>query len=106
MYCANVLAMYLINNTLYFCFVDKAINVNKRNIFQEVKEFQKQEYQSRNFQAVMEWLKETIELSNLGYKNKVTANLKIKTEYDAVEIKAKTGHLKCHVYAWERQREK
>jgi len=48
----------------------------KRSIFQGVKEFQKQEFQSRNFQAVMEWLK----LSDLVYKSKVTSNLTIKTE--------------------------
>jgi len=48
----------------------------RRNIFQEVKEFQKQEFQSRNFQAVMEWLK----LSDLVCKNKVTSNLTMKTE--------------------------
>jgi len=28
----------------------------------------------------MEWLKETIKLSNLAHKNKVTADLNIKTE--------------------------
>jgi len=33
----------------------------KRNIYEEVKEFQKQECHSQNFQTVMEWLKETIE---------------------------------------------
>jgi len=73
----------------------------KRNIFQEVKEIQKQDYHSQNFQAVMEGLKDTMDLSSLAYKNKVTAYLTIKTEKDAVEIKAKTGHLNCHIYAWE-----
>jgi len=58
----------------------------KRNIFQAVKGFRKQEIQSRNFQAVMEWLKDTVELSNLAYENKVTSNLTMKTENDAVEI--------------------
>jgi len=33
----------------------------------------------------------------------VTANLKTQTENDTVEIKAKTGHLACHIYAWEWQ---
>jgi len=76
-------------------FTDKSYSVNikmnnlydlyltyqgKRNIFQEVKEFQKQEYHPRKFQAVMEWLKETIELSNLAYINKVTSNLTMKAE--------------------------
>jgi len=42
----------------------------KRNIFQEVKGFQKQGYQPRNFQAVMKRLKNTVELSNLVYKTK------------------------------------
>jgi len=77
----------------------------KRNIFQEVKGFQKQESQSRNFQAVMEWLEDAIELSNLAYKNKITANLTMKTEKDAVEIKTKTRHLECHIYEWEWQKE-
>jgi len=39
----------------------------KRNIFQEVEGFQKQEYQSRNFQVEMEWLKDTVESSSLAY---------------------------------------
>jgi len=49
----------------------------------------------------MERLRDTVELSNLAHKNKVNANLTIKTENDAVGIKAKTGHLTCHIYAWE-----
>jgi len=94
-------------------FTDKSYSVNikmnnlydlyltyqgKRNIFQEVKEFQKQEYHPRKFQAVMEWLKETIELSNLAYINKVTSNLTMKAESDSVEIKARTRHLECYSY--------
>ena len=77
----------------------------KRNIYQEVKEFQKQECQSRNFQAVMEWLKETIKLSALAYKYKVIADLTTETEKDAVNIKAKTKHFKCYIYESEWQRE-
>jgi len=38
----------------------------KRNIYEEVKEFQKQECHSRNFRVVMQWLKEKVELSNLA----------------------------------------
>ena len=41
-----------------------------------------------------------VELSYLAYKNKVNANLTMKTENDAVGI-AKTGHLTSHIYAWE-----
>jgi len=78
----------------------------KRNIFQEVKAFQKQDSHSRNFQAVMEWLKDTVELSNLAYKNKVRSNSTIKTENDAVGIKARTKHLECYIYEWEWQKEK
>jgi len=78
----------------------------KHNIFQEVKGFQKQEYQSRNAQAVMQWRKDTLELSNLAYRNKVTSNLTMKTESDAVQIKARTRHLECYIYEWERQKEK
>jgi len=54
----------------------------------------------------MEWLRDTVDLSNLAHQNKVTANLTIKTEKIAVGIKARTGHLKCHIYAWEWQRGK
>jgi len=32
--------------------------LGKRNIFQEVKGFQKQDSHSRNFQTVMEWLRD------------------------------------------------
>ena len=110
-----------ISNVLYPCFTDKSYSVNikmnnlydlslayqgKRIIFQEVKGFEKQEFQSRNFQAVMEWLKDTVELSNLAYKNKVTANLTMKTESDVVEIKARTRRLECYIYEWEWQKEK
>jgi len=90
-------------NNLYGIYL---VYQGKRNIYQEVMEFQKQEFQSRNFQAVMECLKETIELSNLAYKNKVTANLTIKTENDAVEIKVRTKHLECYIYEWDWQQEK
>jgi len=38
------------NNNLYDLYLAYQ---GKRNIFQEVKEFQKQEFQSQNFQAVM-----------------------------------------------------
>jgi len=54
----------------------------------------------------MEWLKDTVELSNLAYKNKATSNLTMKTENDAVEIKARTKHLECHSYEWGWQKEK
>jgi len=47
-----------------------------------------------------------VDLSNLAHQNKVTSNLTIKTENDAVGIKAITGHLKCYIYAWEWQKEK
>ena len=77
----------------------------KRNIFQEVKEFQKQDFHSLNFQAVMEWLRDTVELSNRAYKNKVTSNLTVKTENDAIETKARTRHLECYIYEWEWQKE-
>ena len=78
----------------------------KRNIFQEVKEFEKQEYQSRNFQAVMERLRGMVDLSYLAYKTKVTSNLTMKIENDAVETKARTRHLECYIYEWEWQEEK
>jgi len=54
----------------------------------------------------MEWLKNTLELSNLAYKNKVTSNLTMKNESDAVEIKTRTRHLECYIYEWEWQKEK
>lgn len=73
----------------------------KRNIFQEVRKFQKQNFNSQNFQDVMEWIREAMELSNLAYQNEVIANLTLKTENDAVEIKVKTGYLTCHLYAWK-----
>jgi len=72
----------------------------KRNIYEEVKEFQKQECHSQNFQAIMEWLKETIKLSNLAHKNKVTADLNKKTETKAVKTKAKTKCSECYIYEW------
>jgi len=78
----------------------------KRNIFQEVKGFQKQDSHSRNFQAVMEWLRDTVDLSKLAYQSKVTSKLTIKTENAAVGIKAKTGHLECYIYGWDWQQEK
>jgi len=77
----------------------------KRNIFQEVEKFRKQEFQLRNFQAVMEWLKDMVDLSSLAYKNKVTSNLIMKTENDAVEIKDRTRYLECYIYEWEWQKE-
>jgi len=49
----------------------------------------------------MEWLKETIKLSSLAHKNKVIADLNIKTEKDA----ARARSLECFIYVWEWQRE-
>ena len=49
----------------------------------------------------MEWLRDTVDLSNLAYQNKITSNLTIKTENDAVGIKAKTKHLECYIYEWQ-----
>jgi len=53
----------------------------------------------------MEWRKETTELSSLAHKNKVTADLNIKTEKDTVKIKSRTKYLECYIYVWEWQRE-
>jgi len=61
----------------------------KRNIFQEVKEFQKQDFHSQNFQAVMEWLRNTVDLSNLAHQNKVTSNLTIKLRKMRLKSKPK-----------------
>jgi len=47
----------------------------------------------------MSWLKETIELSNPTYKKKATAEAKIKIDGAAINMKARTRHLKCHIYA-------
>jgi len=44
----------------------------------------------------MEWLRGTVELSNFAYKYEVTSDLTMKTENDAVEIKASTRHLECY----------
>ena len=52
----------------------------------------------------MEQLKETIKLSNLAHKNKVTADLNIRTEKDTFKIKARTKHLECYIYEWEWQK--
>jgi len=69
----DILPKFFKMNNLYDLYLTYQ---GKRNIFREVEEFRKQEFQSRNFQAVMEWLK----LSDLVYKNKVTFNLIMKTE--------------------------
>jgi len=53
----------------------------------------------------MEWLKETIKLSNLAHKNKVIADLNTKTERDTVKINAKTKCLEYYIYEWEWQKE-
>jgi len=78
----------------------------KRNIFQEVKEFQKQESQSRNFQTIMEWLRNTVELRSITHKNEVTSVWQTEIENNAVEIKARTRHLECYIYEWEWQEER
>jgi len=78
-------------------------HLGERNIYGEVKEFRKQECHSENFQTIMTWLKETINLSELAHKNKVVADLNIKTATKAVKIKAKTKHVECCIYSWEWQ---
>jgi len=82
MYCVRMLIMYCI----VVCRWKYSVNIRmenwydlslayqgKRNIFQEVKGFQKQDSHSRNFQAVMEWLRDTVDLSNLAYQNKISS---------------------------------
>jgi len=75
----------------------------KRNIYEEVKKYQKRECHSVNFQTIMNWLKETIKLSEVAHRNKVVADLNIKTATKAVKIKAKTKHSECYIYSWEWQ---
>ena len=41
----------------------------------------------------MEWLRETMELSNFVYQSKT-----MKTENAAVEVTTKTRHLGCYIY--------
>ena len=54
----------------------------------------------------MERLRDTVDLSNFAYQNKITSMLTIKTENDAVGIKAKTKHLEYYIYEWEWQQGK
>ena len=49
----------------------------------------------------MNWLKETIKLSNLTYKKEAIAEAKIKNERDAANMKTRTRHVECYVYARE-----
>ena len=66
------------------------------------KNFENKNFNHENFQAVREWLKGTIELSKLAYKNRETAKLSMKTESKAAEIKTRTRHLECYIHEWER----
>jgi len=80
--------------------------LEKRNNFQEAKNFQKSDSDSRNFQAVMEWLRDIVDLSDFAYQYKVNSNLTIKYGNAAAGLKAKTERLACYIYEWQWQREK
>ena len=75
--------------------------LEKRNIFQEVKEFQKQDFRSQNFETVMEWLKETVEISNIAHEREIIAHLMLKSDENVLTIVTKTKHLECQIDAWE-----
>jgi len=46
----------------------------------------------------MKWLKETIELRSPTYKKEATAEAKPKTDWNAVNMKARARLLECHNY--------
>jgi len=79
-------------NNLYDLYV---AHLGERNIYEEVREFQNRECHSANFQTIMNWLKELIKLSEIAHRNKVIADLNIKTTTKAVKIKAKTKYCEC-----------
>jgi len=75
-----------------------------RNIFHEARTFQKNDSNSQNFQSVMEWLLDMVDLSDFAYQNRVTWNLTIKYGNAAVGIEALTEHLK-YIFEWQREKQ-
>jgi len=62
--------------------------LEKRKIYEKVKEFQKQENHSRNFAIIMDWINETIEISQFASQQAVTACLMLKTDEETLLITA------------------
>jgi len=76
-------------------------HLEKRNIYEEIQEFRKHEGHSENFQTIMDWLKETMTLSEITQQNKVVTDLNIKTATKAIKIEEKTKNLACYIHSWE-----
>ena len=87
------------------CKYQNLFDVYVRNIFQEVRNFQKNDSDSRNFQSVMEWLLDMVDLRDFAYQNKVTSNITIKYGNAAVGIKARMEPLKCYIFEWQREKQ-
>jgi len=59
----------------------------------------------KNFEEIISWLQDLIQLCENSDQNHITANMLIKNEEAAVKITAKVTDDDCRIYSWEWQNE-
>ena len=69
--------------------------VHQKNIYDEVKNFQKQDYHSLNFCKVMEWLQESLEMQQCSHIDEVITTLLMKLPEHCLILKAMITKNKC-----------
>jgi len=69
--------------------------LSQKNIYDEVKNFQKQEQDSPNFCQVMEWLQESMELLKHERIDEIETVLNLKTKNERLTLKAEMKDKSC-----------
>jgi len=70
-------------------------HITKRNIYDDVAQFQKQKYHLNNFAAIMKWLQEAIAMQACEHIAEVITNLKIRVEEETLVIEAEIEEKQC-----------
>jgi len=74
-----------------------AAYMSQRNIYDEVKHFQKQEYHSPNFLKIMEWLQESQAMQKCTHIDEVITRLLLKSDERRLVIEATILSNKCTI---------
>ena len=86
-----------------YCYVFNVLG--KCNLYGEVTQFRKQEQHSKNFEELMDWLRDLIKLCENPRHSEITAHMLIKSDEATVKITAKVTNDDCRICSWEWQGE-
>jgi len=75
--------------------------LGKCNLHREVMELRKQKQHSQNFEEIINWLRDLINLCEGPETDQVTAKMLIKSGDAIVQITAKVTSDDCRIYKWE-----